>query len=69
MIVNQRHPFAQNYFTNSNSTGSPEAESFAIQSWNLPGSTSQWPGQILVLPQNPGQKLPGRKAGDPIRFF
>ena len=27
----------------SNSTGSPEAESLLIQSWNFPGSTSQWP--------------------------
>jgi hypothetical protein len=37
------HPFAQNHFANSNSAGLPEAESLQIQTWNLPGSTSQLP--------------------------
>ena len=31
------------YSSSSNSAGSPSAESGAIQSWNLPDSTSQWP--------------------------
>jgi hypothetical protein len=47
LIVNQKHPFAQDYFTSSDSAGLSEAESFAIQSWNLSGSTSQLPGQNL----------------------
>jgi hypothetical protein len=31
------------YFLNSKSTGSPEAESFVIQHWNMPGSACQRP--------------------------
>ena len=36
-------PLALPHLPSSNSTGSPEAESWAIQSWYFPGSTSQLP--------------------------